>query len=83
MEFRSGTDIEKSYNRAILAELEQNRDDETSTIDRFFKAVQEADKQLQNTPLSVLTNKQHIASLNDLLASIARTKEKINPFLQQ
>ncbi|MCD2176795.1 hypothetical protein [Rhizobium sp. C1] len=81
MEFRSGTDLEKSYNRAILAELEQNRDDETSTVDRFFRALQEADKQLQNTPLSVLTNANHRKTLKELLSSISKTEEKINPFL--
>lgn len=80
MEFRSGLPLEKAYNRAVLAEIEKTRDDETSAVDRFFATIREADRQLQNTPLSVLADKKHLAELMEVLKSIGETEKKLAVF---
>jgi hypothetical protein len=77
MDFRSGSDIEKSYNRAVLDELEQDREDERNTVEKFFHAIQEADKQLQNTPLSVLSDTAHIEKLRKIIESMDLTTKKL------
>ncbi|MDG3041216.1 ParB N-terminal domain-containing protein [Roseicyclus marinus] len=82
MEFRSGTDIDKSYNRALLDELEHDRDEDKNAVEKFFSVLHEADKQLQNTPLSVLSDDANKKRLNDILESLRQTEEKIRGFLK-
>ncbi len=83
MEFRSGTDIDKSYNRALLDELENDREEEKNAVEKFFSVLHEADKQLQNTPLSVLSDDGNKERLNVILESLRQTEEKIRGFLQK
>jgi hypothetical protein len=80
MDFRSGTDIEKSYNRAVLDELEQDREDERNTVEKFFHALQEADKQLQNTPLSILSDAEHVEKLKTIIFSIQTTQRRLEDY---
>ncbi|MBK4216148.1 hypothetical protein JJJ17_09440 [Paracoccus caeni] len=83
MEFRSGTDIDKSYNRALLDELEHDRDEEKNAVEKFFSILDEADKQLRDTPLSVLSDDGNKERLNVILASLRQTEEKIRGLLNK
>lgn len=83
LEFRSGTDLEKAYNRAVLAELEKNSDDETTAAEKFFRIIEEADRQLQNAPFSVLSSKEHLTKLLEHLDSIKATSARISQFGQK
>ncbi|MCL4066701.1 hypothetical protein M3484_08960 [Pseudomonas sp. GX19020] len=80
MEFRSGVDVEKAYNRAVLEELEEDRESDRNAVDKFFSALTEARKQLENTPFSVIGNDENKERLRNLLKEINDTKEKLSIF---
>ncbi|WP_378943254.1 hypothetical protein [Paracoccus sp. R86501] len=81
MEFRSGADVEKAYNRAILDELEEDRESDKNAVDKFFSVLTEAKKQLDNTPFSVIGNEDNKEKLREILDEIIKTKEKLSAFL--
>ena len=56
MDFRSGTDLNKAYSKAILREIEEKSDDDEDTADRLFKYLEETVRLLQQTPFSILSS---------------------------
>ncbi len=80
MAFRSGTDLDKAYNTAVYNQIEESRSGERSAEEIFYKSLEGALRELNETPFSILSDSDKRRRLLELTGALTEVIEKVEAF---